>query len=282
MKSLRRISVFVSLSLAGTAALASTPSNIVSACYNKTSGELRIESKSSPCTSKEVAISWSIVGPKGPTGPAGAKGATGPRGEAGPLGPKGPTGPTGATGSTGPAGAAGPQGPGGFNGVAVFGSNGSFQAGPTISHVMVELVGGGGAGGFGIQVLPGGAGGGGAYTKAFVTVNPGETYNVVVGQGGVGNVAGTGNAGGTSQFEDDQANVLAYANGGSGGKEEGASGDGGTAATGGSIVFASPGTNGNGATPSGIVLAPNGTSYGGGGLSGVNNSGNAGLVILWW
>ena len=95
---------------------------VITACYNRTNGELRVETATMPCRNHEERISWNQVGQQGvpgvqgPRGDAGATGATGPQGPAGPQGPIGPTGAQGATGATGPAGATGPQGPKGDTG----------------------------------------------------------------------------------------------------------------------------------------------------------------------
>ena len=86
-----------------------------------------------------------------------------------------------------------------------------------VTSITVEAWGGGGAGGGYNSVADagaGGGGGGGAYTKATnVAVTPGNTYNVVVGAGGVG-IEDNGPAGGNSYF-----NVnTAVAGGGNGGQ----------------------------------------------------------------
>jgi len=60
------------------------------ACYDKTSGAMRLllgPSGSRKCKKNEDVISWNTKGPTGPTGATGAKGATG---AAGPTGPEGP------------------------------------------------------------------------------------------------------------------------------------------------------------------------------------------------
>jgi hypothetical protein len=92
-------------------------------CYDTVKGTLRvIDTTITSCTTKETAVSWSMIGPmgpqgpQGPFGPPGPVGATGPQGNPGPIGaqgPAGPTGPTGLTGLTGPAGPTGLTGPAG-------------------------------------------------------------------------------------------------------------------------------------------------------------------------
>jgi hypothetical protein len=65
---------------------------VVEACYNNTTGDLRIATPTKPCLTeapavlRETAISWTQIGPQGPkgdTGPQGPKGDTGPAGPAG-------------------------------------------------------------------------------------------------------------------------------------------------------------------------------------------------------
>jgi hypothetical protein len=283
MSSMNRLVVLVSLFAVGTGTMAAS-SNVVIACYSLSTGDVRIVSKVSECTSKEKSITWDIKGPEGPEGPKGLtglrgatglegpkgaigpKGATGAIGANGAIGPQGPAGITGATGSTGPAGPAGPQGttgaagtagsqgktgsqgPGGFTGIQFFTTPGTsqFTVPAGITHVMVELIGGGGEGGGNMnQSYAGGGGGGGAYTKALLTVTSGAAYNVVVGAGGAGQ-PGNGGSGGMSQFTDAGADVLAFANGGGGGIEADNGGAGGAGGSNESnpALFASPGIAG--------------------------------------
>jgi hypothetical protein len=96
---------------------------VISACYNKTNGQLRMVKPAEPvgciaplcetggaldCRTNEDFVELNTVGPQGPQGPIG------PQGPVGPQGPKGDTGATGATGATGPQG---PMGIPGVNGV---------------------------------------------------------------------------------------------------------------------------------------------------------------------
>src|SRR5678815_5328566 len=78
--------------------------DVVHACVQQNSNQVRIVGLNGTCTNSETAAHWSIsgVGAPGPTGPAGPAGATGA------TGPAGPAGPTGATGAAGPAGPVGP------------------------------------------------------------------------------------------------------------------------------------------------------------------------------
>jgi len=77
---------------------------VISACYEKTGGNLRIIDEADSCKSNQTFISWNQVGPPGPIGPAGPKGDTGPTGPQGPKGDSGVAGPAGPRGPAGPAG----------------------------------------------------------------------------------------------------------------------------------------------------------------------------------
>jgi hypothetical protein len=154
---------------------------------------------------------------------------------------------------------------------------------------MVELIGGGGGISVGTciviegvpECLPGGPGGGGAYTKTIVTVTPGATYNIVVGQAGtIGNSTTSGTDGGQSLIEDGADNILAFANGGVQGSGSGP-GAGGPV-TNNSGLFASLGVAGaktlGGA---GYAFVPGGTVYGTGANEGSQGGGD-GAVVIWW
>lgn len=236
-------------------------------------------------------MTYGAVGPEGPQGP---KGLAGPQGPKGPQGAPGPQGPQGAQGPQGPAGNTGPQGeqgPGGFNGGKLFTANGTFQVPSNIQTVMVELIGGGGNGGEGRALIlgayiAGGGGGAGAYTKAIVNVDPGATYDVVVGEGGTTTGQnGVGTAGGQSALQDESDNILAFANGGSGGGEILVGGAGGSN-TSNPAIFASNGNNGLGqAAGVGYAFVAGGTPYGAGGAGGSTGNGSAGsngAVVIWW
>jgi hypothetical protein len=278
--SLRRF-VLVSSIVAGTAALTASASEI-HMCINSSKGTVRLVATATACNPKtETALTWNEKGPVGPAGPVGPQGKRGPTGS---VGPQGPAGKNGTNGTNGTNGATGPQGPGGFNGAQLFTTPGTqtWTAPPNITHVMVELVGSGGAG-WGPLVSAGayGQGGGGAYTKILVPVTPGDQYTVFVGPG----VAGPGVP---SEFASGN-NVLAAAAGGifSLGSAGGA---GGSADTNSADLFASPGLPGAANTstvPNGVQLVPNGVDYGEGGAGvdavGVPGSPGAnGAVLLTW
>lgn len=88
---------------------------VISGCYTKSGGTLRvIDATTGTCSSKETSLAWNVQGPKGDSGPQGPKGDSGPqgpKGETGPQGPKGDTGPQGPAGAPGADGADGAQGP---------------------------------------------------------------------------------------------------------------------------------------------------------------------------
>jgi len=99
-----------------------------------------------------------------------------------------------------------------------FYSSGTFTAPAGITKLKVTVVGGGGSGASGISCgtsILEAAGGAGGIAIAFVTVSPGTSYTVTVGNGGSGRTtSGSGNAGTTSSF-----GTLATATGGAGGEE---------------------------------------------------------------
>jgi hypothetical protein len=88
--------------------------DVISGCFSKSTGSLRIVVSVGACKSGEVGITWDSAGspgPTGPVGPTGAVGAAGPAGPAGATGATGATGGAGAPGANGDDGAQGPQGP---------------------------------------------------------------------------------------------------------------------------------------------------------------------------
>jgi hypothetical protein len=82
---------------AGGVAFAAIPSNgVITACYLKSGGTLRvIDSTTGNCSSKETSLSWNVQGPAGP------QGSPGPTGPPGPTGSPGPSGAPGAAGISG-------------------------------------------------------------------------------------------------------------------------------------------------------------------------------------
>lgn len=135
-------------------AFAAIPSNgVISGCYTKSGGTLRvIDSTTGTCSSKETSLNWNQTGPQGPTGPvgpagsAGAAGADGADGADGATGPAGPTGPTGPTGPAGPIGATGPAGSGitGYQVIEADGPSGVFSSASILCPQGKRALGGGG------------------------------------------------------------------------------------------------------------------------------------------
>jgi len=95
--------------------------DVISACYSKSTGSIRIVVSVGACKNGEVGITWDSSGAPGATGPTGPAGPAGPTGAAGATGAQGPDG---AIGPIGPQGAQGEQGPQGDPGTP--GANGSI------------------------------------------------------------------------------------------------------------------------------------------------------------
>jgi hypothetical protein len=93
--SLSRVATVAVLCIAGTLALNASASTIIYACYNKTSGAVRIVKQTAKCLATEQAVSWNAEGPAGPKGRKGETGPQGPKGHVGETGPAGPRGPQG-------------------------------------------------------------------------------------------------------------------------------------------------------------------------------------------
>lgn len=90
------------------AAIPDSSSKVISGCYQKQNGKLRVidAQAGEACDQNELSVSWNQTGPRGlqgdpgPAGPQGLEGPTGPQGSQGPAGPLGLTGPVGPSGST--------------------------------------------------------------------------------------------------------------------------------------------------------------------------------------
>jgi len=137
-----------------------------------------------------------------------------------------------------------------------------------VTSVTVHCIGGGGGGGGSRSnsVYGGGGGAGGSYATKVVTVTPGNTYNLYVGEGGAGGTNGNG-VDGTASWFNNTSEV--YAVGGAGGDEpNGGTVSGGSGTTTGCIgttVYAGgDGANGTGS---------GGISGGGGGAAGSGGAG---------
>lgn len=66
---------------AGVSAL--TAAEVITACKNEATGQIRIVADASECRNQETAITWNTEGPPGPPGPPGAQGPPGPAGAGG-------------------------------------------------------------------------------------------------------------------------------------------------------------------------------------------------------
>jgi hypothetical protein len=115
----------VVLVVGSSVAMATIPGSggVISGCYGKRSGQLRvIDASSASCRGGEAALTWNQAGAQGPKGDTGAQGPQGPKGDAGAAGPKGDVGPAGPQGVQGPQGPQGPAGPSGDVAPEVVGS----------------------------------------------------------------------------------------------------------------------------------------------------------------
>jgi hypothetical protein len=87
-----------------------SPNGVITACYQKNNGQLRVVDAGESCNPSELALQWNQTGPQGAQGPEGSRGPTGPQGLLGRDGATGARGVTGATGTTGERGPVGPTG----------------------------------------------------------------------------------------------------------------------------------------------------------------------------
>ena len=170
----------------------------------------------------------------------------------------------------------------GSSGFQTFTSNSNFNVPCYVSTVTVEAWGGGGGGGSRNGRRPGGGGGGGAYARAnALSVTPGSTISVTVGNGGTGASDANGNtatSGGSSTF-----GTQLTAPGGNGGS--GRNGGNGGIATNGNINFeggdGGDGDNDDDRGGAGGGAAGNQNSNGQGGRdSNGSNGGSGGVGIL--
>ena len=101
------------------AAIPDSTTKVITVCYTKTSGALRLidkQAKATCNTKTEIELSWNQQGVKGDQGPQGLLGAAGPAGANGQNGFNGLNGLNGLNGAAGPAGAVGHDGANGING----------------------------------------------------------------------------------------------------------------------------------------------------------------------
>jgi hypothetical protein len=152
---------------------------------------------------------------------------------------------------------------GGLNGVKEFTLSGSFVVPAGITHLLVEMWGGGS------DVVPGGAGGGGAYARSVITVIPGATLTVKVGSHGFTNTM--------SAIFDAAGSNLIFAGGG-------VQVNGGTADT--RAMIHHPGNPASSVTAGGAAYRGNSNPPigfdGAGGSVASPPTGNPGYVLLLW
>jgi len=87
---------------AGTALATIPSSGVITSCYLKSGGALRvIDDGVTGCKANETTLAWNVQGPQGPQGPKGDPGQPGATGAEGPAGPQGPQGPEGEKGDDG-------------------------------------------------------------------------------------------------------------------------------------------------------------------------------------
>lgn len=141
-------------------------------------------------------------------------------------------------------------------------ANNSWVCPANVFTVQVECWGGGGAGAGSAVASSCGGGGGGAYSLKNVSVTPGNTYSLFVGEGGGGDIGNGDN--GTDSWFSSSATVMAKGGSGAVGDVGGA---GGAAASGVGTTKYSGGAGNNGGFSS---------PWGGGGGGGAGSTGNGG------
>lgn len=230
-------------------------------------------------------------------------------GPQGPKGDKGDKGDTGATGATGPQGLQGPPGAtatqitnlqeqittlqslvsilqqqsAGFTVIQQFTNptndasfTHSWTAPPGITHVLVEIWGGGSGG----EALSNGIGG--AYSRSIITVIPNTTYTITVGGGGHGgSITSSPEPGHKSSISLDGVDLIFASGGASGALGQGADPNASISHT--TFVPPSPGSLSDGGTQSayGASFCPNGDQTGKGGDA-LFGGGQPGYVLLTW
>lgn len=170
--------------------LSTNPSPIPTAVFIATIGAAGPQGPQGEAGSRGETGSQGPQGVQGPEGPKGDPGPPGPQGDPGPAGAKGDPGPQGIQGpkgDQGPIGDPGPQGPAGsgqphgfkqFIGAFSADELFSFTIPSGATEIHVELWGAGGAGDAAYS------GGGGGYARFWLSVTPGDVYEIQVGAGG--------------------------------------------------------------------------------------------------
>jgi len=202
-----------------------------------------------------------------------------------------------------------------------FTTSGTFTVPSGVTSIVVECLGAGGGGStITDNGLRGAGGGGGAYANSAIAVTPGNSYNVVVGIGGIassngGNssfnlnsVVAAGGTGGTLNSNthgvggtllgsigttiyiggNGALGGVTYSGGGGGAAGSTGNGNSGNNNSGGASKLANGGSGANGV--SGSNIGNNGNNYGAGGSGAVTNSdtdnnggsGANGLVVISW
>lgn len=194
----------------------------------------------------------------------------------------------------------GASGAAGLQGTAEYTTPGPYVwiAPPYVHSVVVELWGAGGGGSrpYGYQSA-GDGGGSGAYVRTVVAVDPGVSYTLTVGTGGLGGAfpapfATPGDTGDPTTFADASGQLLGWAGGGYGGNDLN-DGHGGTAdpnaqirrdgRNGGHGFGITPGQGGRAVTGSLEPPAPLGGGAGGAGqINASGADGSPGYAILLW
>jgi hypothetical protein len=292
-----------------------TPNNGVALALTTASGAFSFDSKESLLTGNGPELELALVSP-GPQGPAGPQGIPGPagsqgiEGDPGPTGTVGPQGPqgvqgdrgfpglSGATGAQGPPGSQGiqglpgiqgPDGPGGFRGMQEFINPGGVSLLPYVwsppagvTHVMVQMWGGGGGGANFNGLVQGTGGGGGAFSSSVLDVTPGTIYIVNVGGGGTGApVFGSAGNGSESNMSVQGGEKLIFAAGGSAGINSNFTVDGGQPDLSAAVSRAGgQGTLTGGGLAFGASFCFNGGETGRGGDP--TQGGHPGYVLLVW
>ena len=167
--------------------------------------------------------------------------------------------------------------------VAVFQDSGAWTCPSGVTSVQALIVAGGGGG----ADNGGGGGAGGLVYNANYPVTPGQTYSVVVGQGGAG---GTGNANGRNGQNSSFTNLIAVGGGGGGsgaGNQAFAGGSGGGSQggyTGASGVYGQGNSGGDGSALAAPYAAGGGGgagAAGGAGNNGTSTGGNGGAGLYF-
>jgi hypothetical protein len=91
----RRIFHPIAFLMLGAIPLLGAEEEMIRACVQKSSQQVRIIPAGEDCRGSEVAVEWNVAGSPGPAGPAGPQGPQGPQGPEGPEGPEGRQGPPG-------------------------------------------------------------------------------------------------------------------------------------------------------------------------------------------